>query len=292
MKKTTMTAALCALMVGAVPAMAQGTAGATTAAAMSQDELTFELLEKGESPRRELRYDLSARTEVTEVKDSTDRKMTMNGQPGPGSMLEETVIATVEVRAPEGGLSKLVISGEPKGTAEGWLAKGDTYIATVNGSGHVTKIEAHGGSGSEGDLDSIRSLAVRLPDEAVGVGASWRETRIIRESGIRAEISYTRTITAIRGDVIEIETTGFAALTHTGEPLEGVPPTVTLESLSGEGEITGKATIDLAHLLPRESMESGDIALNIAMSMGGAQAMKIAQTVVGKKTTERIDAAG
>jgi hypothetical protein len=89
---------------------------------------------------------------------------------------------------------------------------------------------------------SLERMAMRLPSEPVGVGASWRERKALPEGGIRAISETTYTLVSITGDTVAYTTTGLS----TGAPqtLEQDGTKVEVTNTHGHSEATG--TIDLS----------------------------------------------
>jgi hypothetical protein len=89
---------------------------------------------------------------------------------------------------------------------------------------------------------SLERVAMRLPSEPVGVGATWRERRTLPEGGIRAISETTSTLVSITGDTIAYATTGLS----TGAPQTLEQDGAKLEVTDTHGRAEARGTIDLA----------------------------------------------
>jgi hypothetical protein len=89
---------------------------------------------------------------------------------------------------------------------------------------------------------SLQQVAMRMPQEPVGLGAMWRERRTLPEGGIRAVSETTYTLTSLTGDTVGYLATGVAS---------GAPQTIEQDGLKAEvtstsGSSEAKGTVDLS----------------------------------------------
>jgi Family of unknown function (DUF6263) len=89
---------------------------------------------------------------------------------------------------------------------------------------------------------SLERMAMRLPSEPVGVGASWRERKALPEGGIRAISETTYTLVSITGDTVAYTNTGLS----TGAPQTLEQDGTKVEVTNTHGHSEAKGTIDLS----------------------------------------------
>ena len=88
----------------------------------------------------------------------------------------------------------------------------------------------------------LERVAMRLPTEPVGVGATWRERRTLPEGGIRAISETTYRLVSITGDTIAYATTGLS----TGAPQTVEQDGTKVEVTDTHGHVEAQGTLDLA----------------------------------------------
>lgn len=91
-------------------------------------------------------------------------------------------------------------------------------------------------------LQGLERVAMRLPAEPVGVGATWRERRTLPEGGIRAISETTYRLVSITGDTIAYATTGQS----TGPPQTVEQDGTRVEVTDTHGHAEAQGTLDLA----------------------------------------------
>lgn len=89
---------------------------------------------------------------------------------------------------------------------------------------------------------SLERMAMRLPSEPVGVGATWRERKTLPQGGIRAISETTYTLVSITGDTVAYATTGLS----TGAPQTLEQDGTKVEVTNTHGHSEAKGTIDLS----------------------------------------------
>lgn len=89
---------------------------------------------------------------------------------------------------------------------------------------------------------SLERVAMRLPPEPVGVGATWRERRTLPAGGIQAVSEITYTLTSRTGDTIAYTSTGLA----TGAPQTLEQDGLKVEVTSTRGHAETQGTVDLS----------------------------------------------
>jgi hypothetical protein len=89
---------------------------------------------------------------------------------------------------------------------------------------------------------SLELVAMRLPTEQVGVGATWRERKVLPEGGIRATAETTYTLLSLTGDTVAYANTGLS----TGAPQTVDQDGTKIEITNTRGRSDGQGTVDLA----------------------------------------------
>jgi hypothetical protein len=92
-------------------------------------------------------------------------------------------------------------------------------------------------------VQSLQQVAMRLPTDPVGVGATWTERKPLPEGGIRAMSETTYTLTGLTGTTIRY--TGAGQATGATQVIEQDGMTVEVKDPRGHSETQG--SIDLAH---------------------------------------------
>jgi hypothetical protein len=146
--------------------------------------------------------------------------------------------------------SKLQTELEKSAGLSGWaivtsrgLTKQAEFNAPPNASGEVRQM-------LQSLQQGVRQLATPLPQEAVGVGASWETVSSMTTDQVRLTQTTTYKLTSLAGDKGGIDLTMSQAAPSQAMHPAGVPPEVkvVLESLASTG--TGSMKFDLAHLVP------------------------------------------
>jgi hypothetical protein len=91
---------------------------------------------------------------------------------------------------------------------------------------------------------SFESTMMTLPDDPVGVGAVWRNSRPVEQNGLKLKAVNSITLAAVRGDTIEysIDTVIHGA----DQAITQSDITIEVKDIVGNGG--GKGTVDLARL--------------------------------------------
>lgn len=89
---------------------------------------------------------------------------------------------------------------------------------------------------------SLEGMAMRLPHEPVGPGATWRERRVLPEGGIQAAVETTYTLASISGDTVGYTSAGAS----TGRPQTIEQDGLTAEVTEARGHSEAKGQVDLS----------------------------------------------
>lgn len=101
-------------------------------------------------------------------------------------------------------------------------------------------------------IQSLERVAMQLPREPVGVGATWSERKPLPEGGIRAMSETTYTLTALAGTTASYTATGRS--TGANQTIQEAGMTVQITNPRGQSETTG--TLDLARYTADVSSKS------------------------------------
>ena len=119
---------------------------------------------------------------------------------------------------------------------------------------------------------SIGQMAAPVPEEAVGVGATWETTMNITKSSMKLTQVATTEIVAMEGDVVTLSIKLTQSAPKQKITTNGV--TANLESYSGTG--TGQTIVDLGHIVPKKAqvglksdmkMKAGEQSVSMGLTM-------------------------
>lgn len=232
--------------------------------ASTQRAPDLQIVSAGNEPRRVLRYQLTKGT-TQKLELAVDVNVTANDMGGAMPTMVMTLAVTVEDVLPFGArLRATVIDATARDrddtrvdpdvlTGPLALMKGLAITATLTPSGRVVNSKLELGDkqmtgAAKAQLAALGSsfdqLLMPLPDRAVGVGAVWRTSRAIEQSGMKLTAVNAIELTAIEGDKLS-----FAIDTQ----IHGDDQTVKQDDLSVEikdivGTGKGTGTIDLETL--------------------------------------------
>jgi hypothetical protein len=143
----------------------------------------------------------------------------------------------------------------------------------------------------EGQLESVKNsmgeLAVALPAEPVGAGATWIVTTEIDQGGIKFEQVANFTLVGIKGGIAELKVTSTQSGDEQKIENDQMPAGVdiTLKSLEGAGE--GTTTVNLAWLVPVKATVANTVNMNMSvvspqMSGDMGQSIEVNYSMEGK----------
>lgn len=258
-----------------------------------------ELLEQGQEPRRELRLNLSNLQDETMV---MDIDMSSHIEAGPQVMdidlptMQMVMDIDQKKVTQEGNLSyhftlreAKVMPGEganPQMVAA--MRQGLTSVQGVSGSGVVTprgetleaSIEVPEGAPPQvkQQLDqmkgSLQQMSASLPEEPVGVGASWRVKMTMPGTAFEIEQTATYTIERFDGDAVVLNV---EFKQEAPEQLMGpAGQQVKLTSLEGSGK--GTIVLDSSRMVPRRSEVTVDMSMEMVPQGAGAPAGMVVKT--------------
>jgi len=132
-------------------------------------------------------------------------------------------------------------------------------------------------------IQSLEHVAMRLPTEPIGIGATWRERKPLPEGGIRAISETTYTLTSITGTTVAYTSSGRAS----GGPqtIEEDGMKVQVTNPRGHSETTG--VVDLARYaleVTAKSTFSAAMTVDAPTGTPGAGSSTVAVTVAIQMT--------
>jgi hypothetical protein len=239
--------------------------GKTTAPApISPPDL--ELVSAGSEPRRVLRYNVPKDTRQThEVSIAVELSAGEMGGPMPTLVLtmsyavsavmptgQMTLRATIEkvsaVDVPESKVPAQAVAGPLE------QLQGLAINAVLSPNGRVTgSTLERGDKAMSPELEqqvksliaSFESTMMALPDEPVGVGAVWRNSRLIEQNGLTLKAINSVTLAKLTGDVIEYSLD--TAMHGADQTVQQGDIAIEVKDIVGNGG--GKGSIDLGKLV-------------------------------------------
>ena len=243
------------------------------------------LIQPGAAPWQALRYHLTRGAKTTsELVYDVGIKNDGQGRPLPTLVFElETAVddvladGTAQLRITVGRTS---VRDRPGSEAASELARreaaamqGVVIIEKLAPDGQVLDSHVQAAAAlpdqAHAQLDDLRQslerVAMRLPIEPVGVGATWRERRTLPAGGIQAVSEITHTLTSRTGDTIAYTSTGLA----TGAPQTLKQDGLTVEVTNTRGHAETNGTIDLSsYALEVRSTSTFVTAMNVIAPEG------------------------
>ncbi len=264
-------------------------------------EATVALLESGEEPRQQLRYQIGETEPVVLSIKSTRRQQVMGMNPPPTRSPElrfhlrsETTVdedkenlnsafrfTKVEVAADQAPTRQLEAAKRAAAPAEGREAR-----LVLSNRGHVRSLKLPLRLGASdpiqtGDLatdlqDALWHAVVALPEEPVGKGAKWRVEAVTDAFGVAGRLSAEYTVLHIDGNHIELALKSTHEVTEEKTLTSSRASETTLQSMKKSGE--GTLTISTSSVLPLKLDLSETTEMEIAIK-GRAGTFVMNQTV-------------
>lgn len=124
---------------------------------------------------------------------------------------------------------------------------------------------------------SLEQAMLRLPEEAVGVGAKWKEISTIKNNGL--EIEQTAEYTADKIDGNKVSVSSVITQSPKTKKIE-VPnmPGATVDLVEFDSKGTGKIELELDHMIPLSGQSTMDTSLTVEADAGG-QKQKVKTTI-------------
>ncbi len=243
------------------------------------------LIQPGTPPYQALRYHLTKGTRsASEVVCDTDVKD--NGQSGPMPTLVIGLETAVEDVLAD-GTAKLRVTivrtsvrdrpGSPVTSDlvrdEATAMQGVVITETLAPDGSLTdsrvEIAAALSDKARAQLDNLtrilEQVAMRIPSEPVGVGATWRERRTLPDGGIKAVSETTYTLTSITGSTVAYTSAGLSS----GVPHNLEQDGMKVEVTNTRGHAEAKGSVDLSrYAVELTSTSEFATAMNVVAPAG------------------------
>lgn len=287
---------LTVLLLGLPEAQAQMGAGPGPKAKAGLRPLTVKLLTAGKAPLRPLRYQFKAGSSSTLVMEMTmtlslvmgdkaipevktpvlrthmrikNEEVTAEGNLRYSFMLERHEVVAGTGALPEPVMQKLKNDLKQMEGLKGWALVSPRGL-TLDGDIQVPPLaEPSIRQMMENMREQLRQLSSPLPEEPVGIGASWQVDTAHNLSGIMADQTSIHTLTALKGDRGQQSIALKQKAPAQTMKNDKLPPGFEMKLLSLSSEGKGKMSFDLKKLVPSSEM-------TIAMEMktrvvGGGQ---------------------
>lgn len=267
---------------------------------------TFTLLEAGQEPRRELRYELpeSATQELTLVMQMSSR-VSMDGAEMPANELPPLELRLSINAAPaDGGAYEIrgelveakLRKEEGNEEAEMFAQMLNQALSEMAGLKTVTRMDKRGIIRSsrieppEGLSPQFAMMAkemenpmtqtgIHLPEEAVGEGAKWRVQVPMENQGVTIQQTIEYELTSLDGDIAEVQ----MKLTQSAEGQK--MDAAELKSMSGEG--TGSARVNLRR--PAALQSQAEMTSRLELVLAESREQEVVQTVTMKSSLASQD---
>lgn len=251
------------------------------------------LLSAGEEPRKVLRLHPKAGD-----KQSLSMVMKLAMEIQVGQMQNQAIKlpaikmpmeVTVKSVSPEGDISFESVMGDPSmgedggdpqvaaamkaaiGSVKGMTSKG---IMTSRAIAKATEMRLPTGANPQISQaldqmkDSFSQLSAPFPEEAVGTGAKWEYTQLIKSQGMTLTQTATYELLSIDGDSIATKSSFSQTAANQKISSSAMPGMkVDLTKMSGRG--TGEFKLDLGQLLPVEARSDSHSEISMGMTAGG-----------------------
>jgi hypothetical protein len=278
---------------------------AAGAAIEGSGAVKIHLLEAGAEPRRQLRLKLDAnRGNKMEMRMGMTMRMNIGGNSPPPITLPD-MISVMEVTPRTVAADRGVFAWEvtsykvanTPGVPAALRAELGKQLGALVGAKGTNSLDNRGrnlGATFEmppgippqvaqmldGMRNALSTMSAPLPQEAVGVGASWRTEMDMVQNGMTAKVAYVFEVKAIKGDRVDLA----VELTTAGVPgpfnPPGMPPGTKgrLDSMTGTG--AGTVQLDLASVVPVASKIRSNTESQVTVeAMGSKQSVKTSMAI-------------
>jgi len=259
-------------------------------------------LTKGVKTTSELVYDFDARN--TDPADANTKPV--EGQTGTSPTLIVTLETVVEDVLTDGTAKlrmtvvKTQVRDQPGSqvssdlvSAQATAAEGVVLTETLAPDGEISnarvedasKLSVKARTRADSLIQSLEHVAMRLPAEPVGIGATWQERKPLPEGGIRAISEATYTLTSITGTTFAYTSTGRA----TGGTQTIEEDGMKVEVTNPRGHSETKGSVDLTRYaleVTSKSTFSAAMSVDAPNGTSGAGPSTVAVTVAVQLTPE------
>ncbi len=253
----------------------------------------LELVSSGNEPRRLLRYHAPPGT-MQRFGVSIAMELTAGDMGGPVPTIVLTIVYVVEAVMPTGQLVLRATIEEVKAldmpdlkvsaaSLNGPLSKltGLVIHSVLSPNGRVTSSKVDSGGKTlapemseqiESLVQSFESTMMALPDEPVGAGAVWRNSRPIEQKGLRLKAVNSVSLLAVKGDAIEYSLD--TEIHGDDQTIKEADISIDVKDVIGNGG--GKGTIDLGKLVINSELAAEFHAQMLTVGEQAATKMEMA----------------
>lgn len=304
---------------GEAPPTADPTVAAGGTLAKTAKKTIFELLATGSEPRQELRFSPpSGQSEMMVLTMTMEITLDLGaGAPMPATtqktppikMFNSSTIGTVA----DGRIEQRVVFdryelGEDPSGAGAMMAQAmgqafdqmkgfeqrmiyDTRGMIIEGDWTVPPgMDPQLAANLQNVNQSLEQAMLRLPEEAVGVGAKWKEISEIDSNGLTIVQTAEYTIDAIDNKRVSVST-AIGQVPKTMKLEAPNMPGVEVDVLEFDSKGTGKVEIDLDHMIPFSGSSTMDTSMTIEAGPEG-QKQTVKTTIKMTMAIERADNPG
>jgi hypothetical protein len=294
-------------------------AGGPTGKLSGEQKGTFELLSAGNEPRQELRFSPTEGQTETMVLTMT-MEITLDfgaGAPMPpttqktpaikmyntstigsvanGRIEQKVVFDRYEMGEDPGGTGALMAAamGQAFDQMKGFEQRMvyDTRGMIIEGDWTVPQgMDPQLSANLQNVNQSLEQAMLRLPAEAVGVGAKWKEISEIDSNGLQIEQTAEYTVDSIEGKQVKVATDISQAPKSKKLNPPNMPPGVEVDLVDFDSKGKGNVVIELDHMIPVSGSSTMDTSLTVEAGAAG-QKQKVTTKIKLTMEIARADAA-
>jgi hypothetical protein len=199
-------------------------------------------------------------------------EVTVKNVAADGDIAFETVIHDAEINEDPNALPQVVAAMKSSiGNLKGLAGTGTLSSQGIN-KGSEIKLAANVDPQTRQVMDQMQESFARMtapmPEEAIGPGAKWTLKVPLKSQGMLIQHEAKYELNSVEGDVLKL--TSIVTQSAAGQKIESpAMPGLKMDLVKMTGEGTGKATVDLARLVPTEGNMSFRSDTSISMDVGG-----------------------
>jgi hypothetical protein len=260
------------------------------------------VIDAGAAPRRALRYKLvQGTTESVTMRQKISMNIEMGGMALPSQSLPATVITSrltvsevkangvasiagefVSVDIDADGADPMIVEAMRPQLAG---LNGVTMSYTMNPNGEVSKMEFGANApAAMQSLGSTEQLSVAFPTEPVGVGARWKASRPVTQSGMTILQDAEYVLKSLGADSMVLDIALVQSAKDQVMSAAAMPPGASAKLRSLDGKGTSTVVIRFDRVQPAMEMKM-DIKMAIDLEMGGQTNAMNQSMVMEIKTT-------
>lgn len=136
--------------------------------------------------------------------------------------------------------------------------------------------------------NSAENLAAPVPEEAVGLGATWSVYSLVDSSGFKIVQRADFVVVDLAGDTLGLDVSLVQQPLEANPQMDSLPPGAEMEMLSFASEGTGQSVTELSHLVPTGSLVTMNMDFAFAM-LGEGQRIDAAMAMDMTMELQRAD---